>query len=400
MKKKNKIIKKLKILEVTSFSAGFCGIWFRVGKEAELLAEKGHEVYVFSSNIKRGSGKIETASEHDTIEQGKVKIKRFKTFGSLGQNSFFWNYKKEALNLKPDIILCHAYRQYYSTLALKISKKLEIPCILVTHAPFLEKKLRNWKLNLAVWLYDNFIGKRIINDYSKIFTITKWEIPYLLKLGAEREKIIYVPNGIPEEFFKIKILKRRSTNKVTKILFLGRIAPIKDIETLVRAFFLSLKKNRNMELNFVGPIEEDYGEKIKKIIKNLNLEKKVKFLGPVFDLKKKIEIIDSCDIFVLPSRREGMPQSLIEAMSREKIVISSTTQAGKELVADSWNGYAFEIGNIQELSEKILNALKNNEKNKKIRKNARKSVEQFSWNKLINKINNIIQKEITQKTTK
>ena len=93
----------MKILEVTAFSSGFCGIWARVSKEAELLSKKGHEVFVFSSNIKRGSGDIECAPEDENL--GKVKIKRFKTFGQFGDNTFFWNYQKEAMVLKQEIII-------------------------------------------------------------------------------------------------------------------------------------------------------------------------------------------------------------------------------------------------------------------------------------------------------
>jgi len=375
----------MKILEVTAFSAGICGVWTRVLAEAQMLSKRDNEVYVFSSDIFRGTDKIKTAPSQETI--GDVKIIRFPAKASFGQNTFFWNYENQALKLKPDIIITHAYRQYYSTKALRIAKKLKIPCILVTHAPFLDKKLRNWKLNLAIWFYDTFIGKRILNKYSKIFAITNWEIPYLLKLGAKKNKIVYVPNGIPEEFFKKKI--ENSKNKLKKLLFLGRIAPIKDIETLIKAFKITIEKNKNITLELVGPIEENYKKQIVNLINNLNLINKIKFLGPIYDLKKKINLIDEHEIFVLPSKREGMPQALIEAMAREKIIISSTTDGGKEIIKDTSNGYLFEIGNYKQLAELILKSLENNKQNQKIKKQARKSVERFSWSKLIEKIEKI-----------
>ena len=382
----------MKILEITAFSSGICGLWARVSAESEILANKKHEVNVFSSNIKRGSGKIEYAPEFE--EKNKVKITRFKTNGSFGQNTFFWNYEKKALKLRPDIIIVHAYRQYYSTKALKVAKRLKIPCILVTHAPFLDKNLRNWKLNLVVFFYDNLIGRRILNKYSKIFAITKWEIPYLKNLGMKKEKIIYVPNGIPEEFLKTKIPKT-TNNKQQQILFLGRIAPIKDIETLLKGFKLALEKNSKISLKFVGPIEENYGVKINNLIKDLKLENII-FSKPIYNLKKKIKLIDNSDIFILPSKREGMPQSLIEAMAREKIVISSKNDGGKELVQDNKNGYLFNIGNEKQLAKKICEALKDNKKNNQIRKNAKKSVKKFSWKKLGNKIEEILKEQISK----
>lgn len=381
----------MRILEVSPFSSGCCGLWARISKESELLSKKGHEVIVFSSDIKRGSGKKECATEFE--ENGKVKIFRFKTFGSFGENTYFWNYFSEAIKLKPDIIITHAYRQYYSTIALKIARKLKIPCILVTHAPFLDKRLRSKKLNFAVWVYDNFIGKKIMNQYSKIFTITRWEESSLKNLGADKNKMLYVPNGIPEEFFNLKIPKNRIQNK---ILFFGRIAPIKDIETLVRAFKICSEKNKNISLDFVGPVEEDYGEKIKFLVKKLDLEKKIIFHSPVYELKEKIKVIDSCNVFVLPSKREAMPQALIEVMSREKIVISSKTEGGKEIIKSNENGYLFEIGNEKQLAEKILLAFEKNKLNEKIKKKARDSVKQFSWNILANKIEKIIKEETEQ----
>jgi len=119
------------------------------------------------------------------------------------------------------------------------------------------------------------------------------------------------------------------------------------------------------------------------LIKKLNL-KNIHFYPVVYNLKKKIKIIDEHDIFVLPSKREGMPQALIEAMARGKIVVSSSTQGGKELINNGKNGFIFEIGNEKQLKEAIerINNMPDNEKNK-IRNDTRKSVEKFSWNRLI-----------------
>jgi len=368
--------KKLKILEVTAFSAGICGVWTRVLAESKLLAKK-HEVYVFSSNISRGTDKIEIADSEECID--KVHIRRFKTSASFGQNTFFWNFKKEAMKLRPDIIVAHAYRQYYSTQALKIAQSLKVPCFLVTHAPFLEKKLRGWKLNAAVSLYDFFIGKRILNQYKKVIAITHWEIPYLLKLGIKKEKIVYIPNGIPEDFFKLSI----KSHKNKHLLFLGRIAPIKDIETLIRA--VSIIKDKSLLLDIVGPAEYKYKSKLVQLIKNLKLERQVHFHPAVYDIKEKLKIIDSHKIFILPSKREGMPQALIEAMARQRVVISSKTDGGKEIVRDGKTGFLFEIGNEKELAKKISLALK---ARKKISENARESVKKFSWGELIKTVEN------------
>lgn len=392
--------KKLKILEITAFSAGICGVWARVLQEAKLLAKK-HDVRVFSSNIKRGTDKKEKAKSYEEIEN--IKIHRFPTFASFGQNTYFWKFKKQALRFKPDIIITHAYRQYYSTLALRVAKKLKVPCILVTHAPFLEKRLRNWKLNLAVWLYDNLVGKKIINQYDRVISITKWEIPFLLNLGCKKDRIVYIPNGIPDEFFqRRKQAKKKQEKKGKTILFLGRVTEIKDLETLIKAFKIvkenSDKPDKKIKLKIVGPVEEPYGARLTRMIGQLRLNNSVSFFPPIYNTKEKIDIIDDADIFVLPSKREGMPQSLIEAMSRSKIVISSKTDGGKEMIKDGKNGFLFEIENPSELAEKILFCFdkKNKRKIQQIEKNAKTCVEQFNWQRVIKEIENMIKELVSE----
>ena len=295
--------------------------------------------------------------------------------------------QKEALEYKPNIIIVHNYRQLHTTKALKIAntlKKQGLQCkvFLITHAPFVEGNItRSFLAKQAVLFYDKFIGKKTLKKFDKILAISQWEIPYLIKFGADINKVIYIPNGIPEEFFT-----QNRSKEENKILFLGRISPKKKIETLIKA--MSLIKDKKVILEIVGPQEKEYFEMLESLIKNLNINIRVKFSPTIFDVAKKIKKIDSAKIYVLPSRVEGMPQSLIEAMAREKIVIGSNSIAIRDLITDSKNGYLFEFDNPKDLARKIDLVL--NSDNKNLRKEAKNSVEQFSWDKVINKIEKTI----------
>ena len=140
-------------------------------------------------------------------------------------------------------------------------------------------------------------------------------------------------------------------------------------------------------LDIVGPNEEKYQKQLKEIIKKLKLNNRVKFVGPVYDLSKKIKIIDSAKIYVLPSLTEAMPQSLIEAMAREKIVIASKTPGAEEIIDNGKNGFLFKIGDYKDLADKINFALHNHTNTGK---KARISVEKFSWKIILNKIETLI----------
>jgi len=158
---------------------------------------------------------------------------------------------------------------------------------------------------------------------------------------------------------------------MNKIFYLGRIAKIKDLETLDKALF-----NTNIKADAIGPIEKGYNPEFK------NIEIK----PPIYDLKKKIKQIDKYHIFILPSKREAMPQALLEAMARGKIVIASETDGAKEIIESGKNGFLFEIGNPFELRLLIFTVLNySNEVIKEIEKEAIKTDRKFQINKLMEK---------------
>ena len=367
----------MKIAILTNFShPSICGVWSRVKQEGELLANF-HEVRVFSSNSIKGTKK--RSGKEETI--GKLKIKRFNSIKLGGESFLYWRFGKELIKFKPNVIIAHSYRQLHTTKALRLANKLKCKVFLVTHAPFVEGNITRTVLaKIVVRLYDRFIGHRTLNKFDKIIAITKWELPYLLNIGADKNKISYIPNGLDDKFFTYK-----KTKEQEKIFFLGRVAPIKDIETLILAF--SLLKNKNIKLEIVGSYEEDYLRKLKNLINEKNI-KNITFKEPIYNLDDKIKKIDSAKIFVLPSIREGMPQSLIEAMAREKIVIASDNTGSKEIIEDGKNGYLFKIGDYKDLARKIEIGLKNN---KNLGKEAKKSVEKFSWGIIIKKTLELIE---------
>jgi len=354
----------MKILEICPYSAGICGVWQRVRQESEEFIKLGHNVMIFSSNIIKGTNKYAEVQQRIN----SITIKRFNTKSfKFSENVHNFSFKKELLEFNPDIVITHLLHPH-SFKALKVCKKNDIPCYLVTHAPFNIK--RKFPLNLATYFYNLFKIKSKIDGFTKIITITKWELPYLEKIGVKKEKIIYIPNGIPKDYFKQKKVK---SNK--NVLFLGRIAPIKNLELLIEV----AKNLKNIQFNLVGSAEKVYLEKLLNIIKKNNL-KNIKIFPPVYDLKQKIRLIDKSLIFVLPSLREAMPQVLLEAMSRGKIVIASKTDGAKEIIHDKKNGFLFNINDSKHLTMLIKENILGNYK---VQINAEKEAKKYSWQKLI-----------------
>jgi glycosyltransferase involved in cell wall biosynthesis len=369
----------MKILELCPYSSSACGVWARVKQESIELSKRGHQVKIFSSNVEKGTNK--TISENDSIEG--IEIKRFKSQKLGGESFMLWNFEKEAIEFKPDVIIAHNYRHIHTTKCLKIAKQLKCKVFLVTHAPFVEGNITRSRISsIIVNSYDKFVGPRILNQFDKILTISHWEVPYLIKCGALKSKITYLPNGIPEVFFT----EERITSEENKILFLGRIAPIKSIETIIKC--LNHLKDKTITLELVGPAEKEYKDKLLDLIKKEKVGKRVKFSEPIYNLKEKINKIDSCKYFVLPSVREGMSQSMIESMARGKRFIGSNIPSITDIIINGQNGFVFPQGNEIELAKLIDKISKQNYYF--IRINAKESVIQFSWNRLIDKLEEII----------
>jgi len=336
-------MKKLKILEVCPFSSGTCGVFTRVVTESVLFTKLGHKVMIVSSNATKGSDELDI----DKDKIWDVPIRRY-PFRKLGGESFMkFNYSKDALRWKPDIIIAHNYRHLHTTQALAIAKKLKreghnCKVILVTHAPFIEGNVTRSKLaSFAVWFYDKFKGPGILKKFDKVVQICKWESDYLDKLKVPKEKRVIIPNAIHTQFFSQPDIP----SKPGSVLFLGRVAPIKDIETLIKAAILLPQH----QFSIVGPKEEEY---YKSLILN-GIPKNVKFYKPIYDLDKKIKVIDRHEIFVLPSLREANPQALLEAMSRGRVVIAAKSLGTSEIIDNLKDGFLFPVGDFKLLAKLI-----------------------------------------------
>lgn len=379
----------MRILELANFTAGGCGVGARALQEAIMLKKKGHEVLVFSSNFVKGSKKI--AHEMEIIDG--VKVKRFSGKRIGGESFSSWSFESSALKFKPDVIIAHSYRHPHTLRALKIAKKLKAKVYLVTHAPFDRDSTRTFLQRKIVSFYDLFIGSHTLKKFDKIIAITKWEIPYLLNLGLKKDNIVNIPNGIKEYFFK---KSNRKNKKENKILYMGRVSEIKNLEIVINA--LHYIKDKKIIFQIIGPCEDKYLQKLKEIAKKYKIENRVKINNTIYNYNEEIKELDSARFFILPSLSEGMPQVLVEAMARGNVVIASNNKGNCDLITDGKNGFLFKNNNFKDLAGKINKILiMKKEELTKVKKEAKKTSEQFSWNKIIEKIEKLIMEEDTKK---
>jgi len=170
-------------------------------------------------------------------------------------------------------------------------------------------------------------------------------------------KISVIPNGISLDSFKPMhseaIQKKRSEIGVKKddyiIGCVGRLALVKDQANLIQAFSLVCDKIPQAKLVIVGdgPLKSS----LKLKVENLALEEKVIFLGEREDIP---ELLNVFDLFVLPSKNEGISLTLLEAMATNKPVIATAVGGNKEIIDNGRDGCLVPANFPQGLAREIL----------------------------------------------
>ena len=172
------------------------------------------------------------------------------------------------------------------------------------------------------------------------------------ELGADLDKIKVIDNGIECDKFRPGP-ERNETPLVVGCL--ARVVPIKGITTLIRAARIVLEKQ---QANFVvvGEVQdEEYYHQCQELVDELGLEDHFRFIGHA----NSLEWYHRIDIFVLSSLSEGVPYSLLEAMSCGLPGVCTAVGGVPEILSNPSVGYVVPPNDPDSLAEKIGELLEN-----------------------------------------
>jgi glycosyltransferase involved in cell wall biosynthesis len=176
-----------------------------------------------------------------------------------------------------------------------------------------------------------FEGLGRLTYSASLVTVTLYEQNRLkqIELGASPEQAIALPNGVKLERF-IKLREKRPAEIPLVLCLLGRVVPIKDIKTYIRAVGLVCEKLPEAEGWVVGPTEEEeeYAEECYALVKQLGLEEKVKFLG----FQNIDDILPKTGLLTLSSISEGQPLVILEGFAAGVPTLSTDVGSCRELV--------------------------------------------------------------------
>ncbi|MCM3633966.1 glycosyltransferase family 4 protein [Paenibacillus camelliae] len=212
----------------------------------------------------------------------------------------------------------------------------------------LNSTLFKWA-EMAMARYTNILITINTEDY-------KAASKFKLKDGGE---VYHVPGvGINTSAIKNEITKRDTLLNSIKadddsivLMSVGELNKNKNNEIIVRA----LGEIKNQKIHYILCGVGDKKEHLIDLSKNYNIEKNVHFLGYRDDIAK---LLKSCDIFVMPSYREGLSRAIMEAMSAGLPCIVSNIRGNVDLIRDGKGGFLCDPNNVQDFKvaiEKLCN---------------------------------------------
>lgn len=230
---------------------------------------------------------------------------------------------------------------------------------------------RRLPINLIFLIWE-IITNCLFVDYLICVGKDDYDLANKLKL-IKKNKLFLIENGINlQEYQNIESeFLRKNFNLQDEIIIttVCRLHYPKDVETLIKS--INLLRNENIILFIVGDGPDM--KKLKNLVEKLKLENKIIFLG----FKKEVkEILQDSDIFVLSTRWEGLPLVILEAWAMKKPVIASAVHGIKGLIKDEENGILFNFGDPEDLKDKILLLLKDQNLKTKIAENGFKLVQE------------------------
>lgn len=333
------------------------------------LANKGHKIYAYLP--KGGSYK---KNKNIFVTRAPLKHIPAIIFNLIIIPYLFSTYKKE----KFEILRVH--NPYFVGVGALIFKLFKPQVkVIVTHHLSEES------------FFFSLINRLTVSRYDAIITVSKHLKAWLIaSYNVNPNKVHIIYNGVDPKLEprpkSPSLSKEFNLNGKFVLLFVGLLIKRKNPIFLLQVFKKLQKKGKNVSLIICGkgPLKAQ----IKNFIISNHLSN-VHLLDEAFD-DNKVNLFNLCDVFTLPSLKEGFGLVVAEAMACGKPVIASANSSLPEIVKPGENGYLLG-GDPQEWASKLLMLKKNNSLRRKLGENAaEKARKDFNWSKVITKHENVL----------
>ena len=271
-----------------------------------------------------------------------------------------------------DVIHCHGYKpDFYGRIAGALAG---VPVVSTCHL---------WtRATRALRMYARLDGI-ILRRFDKVVAVSKPILEDLRSARVPEHKLVHIPNGISVTDFISAVPAYRSMFPPRTFLFgaAGRQVHAKGFDLLLQAMsrVVGLVPRARLLIAGTGPLLDEY----RHMTRDLNIEDHVIFLGRCDTMP---EFYASLDAFLLPSRDEGLPIALLEAMASARTVIATDVGSVKSAVRNHSTGLLIAPDSLESLTSAMLSVISNHERLSKLGNAARiEIVSSFSSRKMVNR---------------
>jgi glycosyltransferase involved in cell wall biosynthesis len=275
-----------------------------------------------------------------------------------------FSFLKIISKIDADVIHLHGYLSFQTDFGTFIANFRKIPVILTPHGSLLGYD----------YLYDSFTSKLpyLIHDIltlklpakisKKIIATSQAEFRDCKKYGIPENKIELIPLSFnPSDITKSK----EKAVKKMRLLFVGRIVPLKNLHILLDAINIVKKEIPEIEFTIVGEEisgrlygDVGYKQKLESLIDTLEIKENVKFVG--WKTEKELwNIYQNSDLFLFASTYENFGLPLLEAAHFGLPLVSTDVGVAKDLINENKGGNIISKLDANEYAKKIITLLKN-----------------------------------------
>lgn len=322
------------------------GVEIVVEEISTRLVNGGHQVDIYNRKGKNVQDKNADLKNNEMKEYKGAKIITIPTINRKGIDALLYSFfaSVKASFKKYDVLHYHAEG---SCAMLWIPHILKKRIVVTIHG-------LDWQRSKWGGFASNYIkfGEKLAVKYADEVIVLSKGVQKYFKETYGRDTI-FIPNGVNKPIIREpEIIKEKyGLNKNEYILFLARIVPEKGLDYLIEAYN-NLNTDKKLVIAGGASHTNSYLDTIKeKANKNKNI-----ILTGFVQGKELDELYSNCYIYCLPSDVEGMPISLLEAMSYGKNCVVSNIEENVQVVENM--ATTFEKGNIEDLTNKLEECLK------------------------------------------
>ncbi len=251
----------------------------------------------------------------------------------------------------------------------------------LTQTAFLKIAFKDIVVGDIAYLSQSALGGNAIVRYlkkSQAFyqVLSSRSFPYMLANGFRRDKLVLIPNGVDATKFQpAPELRPDPTQAERTILCVSRLQYPKGVDVLLHAWgrmmHASAEWRTHLKPKLLIAGEGPLQAQLERMVTELDIQESVEFLGLQ---RNVIPLLQRAWGFVLPSRWEGMPNALLEAMAIGLPCVATRVSGSEDIVKDGINGLLVEPEEAHELAQALRRLIEDTELAQQLSQEARATI--------------------------